>query len=196
MNAETEMEIWREQWQSEVSIPPDLHRKVERQSRNMWIALICNIVVTVVMGGGWTAWALLSNDSGAAQVAVAVWIFLAAAWIFVLRVNRGLWRPSAMDAAAFVDLSVKRCEAALKAVWFAGILFVAELAFDLSWIYVRLNMQQSWWRWLLFGSVRTDIVWIGTVVFFSLLVWYRFRKRRELDRLLQMREETSAVEIT
>jgi hypothetical protein len=57
MNADTELEIWREEWQSEASIPADLHRKVERQSRNMWIALICNIVVTVVMGGGWTAWA-------------------------------------------------------------------------------------------------------------------------------------------
>jgi hypothetical protein len=189
MNADTELEVWQKQWQSEASIPADLHRKVERQSRNMWIALICNIVVTVVMGGGWTAWALLSKDSGAAQVAVTVWVFLAAAWIFVLRVNRGLWRPPAIDAVAFVDLSVKRCEGALKAVWFAGILFVAELAFDLSWIYVRLNLQQSWWRWLLFGSVRTDVVWICTVMFFGGLGWYRAQKRRELNRLLQMREE-------
>jgi len=78
-------------------------------------------------------------------------------------------------------------------VWFAGVLFVAELTFDLSWIYVRLNLQQSWWRWLLFGSVRTDIVWIGTVVFFSGLAWYRTRKRRELDRLLQMREQILGV---
>ena len=193
MNADTELEIWREEWQSEASIPADLQRKVDRQSRQMRIALLADIVVTVVMGSGWTAWALLSKDSGLAVVAVAVWIFLVAAWIFVLRVNRGLWRPSAMDAATFVDLSVRRCEGALKAVWFAGILFVAEIAFDLSWIYVRLDMRQSWWRWLLFGSVRTDIVWIGTVVFFSGLVWYRARKRLELDRLLQMREEILGV---
>ena len=189
MNADTELEIWQEQWQSEASIPADLHRKVEQQSRQMRITLIADIVVTVAMGGGWTLWAFLSKDPGLALVAVAVWIFLAAAWIFVLRVNRGLWRPSAMDATTFVDLSVKRCEGALKAVWFAGILFVAEIAFDLTWIYVRLSMKQSWWRWLLFGSLRTDIVWIGTVVFFSGLVWYRTRKSRELDRLLRLREE-------
>ena len=193
MNADTELDVWREQWQSEASIPADLRRKVDRQSRQMKIALITDIVVTVVIGGGSTAWAVLSKDSGVALVAVAAWIFVIAAWVFVLRVNRGLWRPSAMDAATFVDLSVKRCEGALKAVLFAGILFVAEIAFDLSWIYVRLNMQQSWWRWVLFGSVRTDIVWIGTVVFFSGLVWYRARKRRELDRLLQMREEILRV---
>lgn len=189
MNADTELEVWREQWQSEASIPADLLRKVERQSRNMWIALIANIIVTVAMGGGWTAWALVWKESATAQVAVAVWIFVAAAWTFVLIANRGLWRPAAMDAAAFADLSVKRCESALKAVWFAGILFVAEIVFDLSWIYLHSNMHQSWWRWLLFGSVRTDIVWILTVVFFALLVWYRRRKSRELERLLRLREE-------
>lgn len=94
-----------------------------------------------------------------------------------------------MDATTFVNLSVKRCESALKAVWFAGVLFVAEIVFDLSWIYVRLNVQQVWWRWLMFGSVRIDIVWICTAMFFGLLVWYRRRKRRELRRLLRMREE-------
>lgn len=189
MNADTELEVWREQWQSEASIPADLLRKVERQSRNMWIALIANIIVTVAMGGGWTAWALVSKESATAQVAVAVWIFVAAAWTFVLIVNRGLWRPSAMDAWAFADLSVRRCESALKAVWFAGILFVAEIVFDLSWIYLHSEIHKSWWRWLLFGSVRTDIVWILIVVFFGLLVWYRQRKSRELERLLRLREE-------
>jgi len=189
MNADTELESWREEWQSEASIPADLHRNVERQSLQMRLLLIADTVVTIVIGGGSTAWALLSKDPGVALVAVAAWIFLAAAWIFVFTVNRRLWRPSAIDAAAFIDLSVRRCEGALKAVWFAGILFVAEIAFDLSWIYVRSNLQQSWWRWLLFGSLRTDIVWICTVVFFILLVWYRRRKSRELARLLGLREE-------
>ena len=32
---------------------------------------------------------------------------------FVLSVNRGLWRPYAMDSTAFLDLSVKRCQAPL-----------------------------------------------------------------------------------
>lgn len=189
MNADTELEIWREQWQSEASIPADLLRKVERQSREMKVAVIANIVVTAVMGGGATAWALISRDPGVALLAVAVWFFIAAAWTFVLIVNRGLWRPPAMDATAFVDLSVKRCESALKAVWFAGILFVAEIVFDLSWIYFQTDVRQSWVRWLLFGSLRTTIVWILTVVFFGMLVWYWRRKRRELVQLFKLREE-------
>jgi len=189
MNADRELEIWREQWQSDASIPADLRRKVERQSRLMKIGLIGNGVVTVVIGGGSIAWALLSKDSAVALLAAVAWLFLAAAWTFVLTVNRGLWRPYAMDAAAFVDLSVKRCQGALKAVWFAGVLFVAEIAFNLSWIYLHSNPHQTWLRWLLFGSVRIEIVWICAVVFFSLLVWYRRRKSRELAWLLGLREE-------
>jgi hypothetical protein len=189
MNTDMELEIWREQWQSDASIPADLQRKVDRQSRQMKIGLIANIVVTAAMGGGWTAWALLSKDSGIAMVAMAVWFFVAVAWTFVLRINRGLWRPSAVDAATFVNLSVKRCEAVLQAVWFAGILFVAEAVFDLSWIYLHTDIHYGWILWLLFGSLRTDIVWILTVAFFGGLVWYWRRKRRELIRLLKLRDE-------
>jgi hypothetical protein len=189
MNADTELEIWREQWQSEASIPADLLRKVERQSRQMKIALTADIIVTIVMGAGATAWALIARDPGVTLLAVAVWFFIAAAWTFVLIVNRGLWRPVAIDAVTFADLTIRRCEATLKAVWFAGILFFAEVVFDLSWIYFQTDVRQSWVRWLLFGSLRTDIVWVLTVVFFGALVWYWRRKRRELDRLLRLREE-------
>jgi len=46
MNADTELDMWREQWQSETAIPADLRRKVERQSRAMKLGVINAILVT------------------------------------------------------------------------------------------------------------------------------------------------------
>jgi hypothetical protein len=189
MSTDIELELWRQQWQEEDSIPADLRRTVERHSRRMKIGLVGDTIVTVVMGGGTTTWAVLSKDSGIAVVAIATWLFLAIAWAYVLRVNRGLWRPMAVDAASFVDLSIGRCRAALKTVWFAGILFVAETAFGLSWAYLHSDVQTGVWKWLLFGSFRVDIVWGTTVAFFGGLLWYRSKKLRELVRLLNLRDQ-------
>jgi hypothetical protein len=43
--------------------------------------------------------------------------------------------------------------------------------------------------WLLFGSLRVDIVWMATAVFVSALIWYRRKKQMELARLLDLREQ-------
>lgn len=190
MNTDVELEIWREQWQAQTAVPVNLRRSVERQSRLMKIGLLADTVVTVVMGGGATAWAFLSSEPGVGLVAVATWLFLAAAWIFVLTANRGLWAPSALDTAAFVDLSVRRSRSALTTTWFAGGLFLCEVAFGLGWAYKHsVHGHTPLGSWLLFSSLRIDIVWICTIAFFGAMVWYRRKKRAELASLLRLGEE-------
>jgi hypothetical protein len=44
MNVDTELEFWRQQWQSGTTVPLDLRRKMERQSRFMKINLIGEIL--------------------------------------------------------------------------------------------------------------------------------------------------------
>jgi hypothetical protein len=159
----------------------------------MKIGLVGDTLVTLVMGGGTTVWAMRSPDSDVVLVAVATWLFLAAAWVFVLMANRGLWGPSGMDSAAFVDLSLRRCRSALMATWFASALFVCEVAFGLWWAYQHsIQGRMPVLNWLLFGSLRVDIVWVFTVIFFGAVAWYRRKKRSELSRLLQMRTEMTA----
>ncbi len=187
MTADLDLEVLRQEWQAEDSVPSTLRRDVERQSRQMKIGLAGDIFVTVVIGGASTAWALLSGQKGAGWVALAAWLFLATAWTFVLIANRGLWAPSAMDAATFMDLSIRRCQASLTATWFAATLFVAEIAFALSWAYTHAEQDESIGKWLLFSSVRIDTVWISTLAFAIGLVWYRNKKKRELARLLDLR---------
>jgi hypothetical protein len=193
MNTDVELEIWREQWQGDTAVPVNLRRSVERQSRLMKIGLIADTVVTIVMGGGSTAWAVRSMDPDVVPVAVATWLFLAAAWAFVLMVNRGLWAPSALETAAFADLSVRRCQSVLTTIWFAAGLFVAEVAFGLGWGYKHSIQGRIPLRnWLLFSSLRVDFVWLCTIAFFGAIGWYRRKKRAELVSLLKLRGEIAA----
>ena len=189
MNVDTELEVWRQQWQSGTAVPLDLRRKVERQSRFMMLGLIADIVVTITIGGTTIAWAVRSPQPNIVLLAVATWIFIFTAWCFSLTINRGKWSPSAEDTAAFVDLSVRRCRGRLAAVWFAATLFLVQIVFVLGWVYRNSPEQrQPLSTWLFFGSTPIDMVWLCTIAFFVFLVWYRRRKREELAYLLGLQE--------
>jgi len=188
MKVDAELEVWRRQWQSGTTVPLDLRRKVERQSRFMKIGLIGNLLVTITIGGATTGWAIRSPQLDIVLLAVATWVFIATAWTFTLTVNRGKWSPSAQDTAAFVELSVRRCRGRLAAVWFAAGLFLIQIVFLLGWVYnYSPEHRTPLLTWLFFGSVPIDIVWLCTVAFFGFLVWYRRRKRSELAYLLSLR---------
>ncbi len=190
MNTDVELDVWREQWQADGAVPLNLRRNVERQSRLMRIGLICDTLVTIVMGGGTTVLALRSPESDFVLVAVATWLFLAVAWAVVLTANRGLWAPSAIDTATFVELSVRRCRSVLTTIWFAAGLFLCEVVFGLGWAYNHaIKGHATWWSWLFFSSLRIDIVWVCTLAFFVAIVWYRRKKRAELACLLELRRE-------
>jgi hypothetical protein len=190
MNIDIELEAWRQQWQSGATVPLDLRRRVERQSRFMKIALIGDILVTITIGGATTGWAFRSPQPDIVLLAVATWVFIATAWTFTLTVNRSNWSPSAQDTAAFVDLSVRRCRGRLSAIWFAAGLFVFQIVFVLGWVYRNSPAhRQPLLTWLFFGSIPIDVVWLCTLAFFAFLVWYRRRKRTELASLLSLREQ-------
>jgi|ERR1700728_430187 hypothetical protein len=187
-----ELQSWQEQWQSEPSIPANLRKSVERQSRLMRIGLLGDVAVTLVIGGGSIAWAMRAGNAEFVPVAIAAWVFLAAAWIFVLMANRGLWSPSAMESSAFIDLSIRRCRRTLATLWFAVALFFAEVAFGLGWAYTHsVKGRASLMAWLLFSSPRVDVVWLVTALFLGGVVWYRRRKQDELARLLELRHQMS-----
>jgi hypothetical protein len=191
MNIDAELEVWREAWQSGTSGLADLQKKVERQSRFMRFALLIDVVVTIGVGGGVIVYAVLSPQPDVLLLAAVTWLFLAAAWMFSLSVNRGNWSPLAMDTAAFLDVSIRRCRGRLKAVRFGATLFVTEIVFCLGWIYSHSYQQKTTLlRWLLFSSISIGAVWLMTLVFALFLFWYRKRKNAELVYLLGLREQT------
>jgi hypothetical protein len=187
MNPDTELEAWRHEWQSETAVPADLRRRVERQSRWLKITIAAEILVTVVIGGGVIALAAISPQPDMLVLAAATWSFIAVAWAFRLSVSRGLWSPAAMNTAAFVDLSIKRCRSQLKATVFGAGLFVVEIAFCLGWIHRHSAPRAPLLAWL-FGSWVNGLVWLFALVFFVFLAGYRRKKRAELEWLLGLRE--------
>jgi len=189
MNVDSELEVWRQQWQSDDSVPLGLRRKVERQSRFMKIGLMMDILVTVIIGGATIVWAVWSPRPENVLLAVATWEFIATAWAFSLVVNRGNWSPSAQDTAAFVDLSVRRCRSRLASVWFAAGLFLFQMVFVLGWVYRNSPAhRQPLSTWIFFGSIPIDIIWLCTLGFFVFLVWYWRRKQAELAYLLGLED--------
>jgi len=187
MSIDSELELWREQWQSATAVPPDLRRRVERQSRFMKIMLAADVLVTVVIGGGTAAWAVRSPAPDTLLLAVFTWLFIGAAWMFSRHANRGNWSPAAIHTAAFVDLSIRRCRGRLASLQFGACLYVCEMAFCLGWIYHHAGPDRKpLVTWLLFSSTFIDMVWLGSAAFFAFLFWYRRKKRAELAYLLRL----------
>jgi hypothetical protein len=187
MNIDTELETWRRAWQSEAAIAPDLRRRVERQSRWLKIAIAGDVLVTIVIGGGVIALAARAPQPDMLLLAAATWSFIAVAWAFRIGISRGLWSPAAMNTAAFVDLSIRRCRAQLRACRFGGGLFVCQLAFCMGWIYRHSAPRPPLLAWL-FGSAFNGVVWLFSLAFFGFLAWYRRKKRAELAWLAGLSE--------
>ena len=183
MSLDAELDTWRREWQSEKSAVPDLAAKVRRHSRFMRIMLAADVLVTVVIGGGTIVWAVRSSEPDVIVLAGATWLFLAIAWAFAWINRRGCWAPAALNASAFLDLSIRRCRGGIAASRFGAILYCSELLFCLMWIYRRKHALSPG-EFLTSPSVA--VVWIFTVAFVVLLLWYRRRKQAELAYLLEL----------
>lgn len=184
MNMDTELEVWRRQWQSAAAVPADLRRKVERQSRFMRLMVLTEIVVTIVIGGGATMLAVRSPEPDMIVLASVVWFLFAATWAFALTTRRGLWSPASQSTSAFLDLSIRRCRSRRKAAIFGAVLYCCEMTFCLAWIYQH-NAS--------IGSTTVLIVSVVTVLFAIWLIWYRRRIRAELRYLVSLQRETELL---
>ena len=190
MNMDTELEVWRREWQSDDAVPAHLRMMVARQTRWMRIALAAEILVTVVMGGGVTLLALRSPALDMLVLAAATWLFIIVAWVISVGVNRGNWKPAALDTVSFLEVSIRRCLSRLTSLAFAAGLFVCEIVFCLGWIYRRSGKpRQPLTSWLLFGSLGVDIAWVLTLIFVASGFWYWRKKRAELAHLLDLQAE-------
>jgi len=187
MSMDAELETWRRDWQAESAVPPDLRGRVERQSRWLKIAIAGDVLVTVVIGGAVTTLAVRAPQADMLALAAGTWFFIAAAWFFRITVSRGLWSPEAISTAAFVDLSIRRCRAQLKATVFGALLYVFQMAFCLGWVWRHSAGGGTLIEWLA-ASLTGRIVAVVTIAFFGSLAWYRLRKRRELAWLMSIEE--------
>jgi hypothetical protein len=186
MSLDSELDKWREQWQAEGQVPVGLRKKVEQESRRMWLAVCLDVCVTVVVGGGVIAWALQSHRPAVTALAAWAWLVLGIAWLFRWRNDDGNWTGKAPDTEAFLQLTVRRGRASLRTLAFSCILYAAQLVFCLSWVYRDLTRHttMSIRSFLTMGPVI--IVWIITGALAGWAMWYRRRKKAELDRMTEL----------
>jgi hypothetical protein len=180
-----ELERWQRQWRAQEAVPPDLEKAVEAWTRNRRRGLIAEIVITVVMGGGVLAWAYASERADVIVLAIAVWIFIAVAWIASMFLSRGTWQPVTATTAAFVEISILRCERSLQAIWIQAVLYAVILAFDLVWLYYY-RAESSVREFLMRPPVLLFLL-IVTPLVATAAVWYRRRLLRELKSLRSVR---------
>lgn len=183
MNVDLELESWRQQWQSVSVVPPDLRKRVDRQSRFLKLALIADTLVTVGIGGPVVAWAVMSPAPDIIVLAVVTWILIAGAWAFRFRITRGNWGPASVDTNAYIEFLIGRCRAQLASIRFGAVLFLVNLAFSLGWVRYHARSPLALFSW------RMDLVWTVTAVFYVYLPWWNRRKKAELAWLLSLKEE-------
>jgi hypothetical protein len=189
MNVDAELEVWRQEWQAVSPVPPQLAEKVARQSRWMKIAIGGDIFVTVTVGGTATGWAAAQPRPEVVVAAAAAWVFLAMAWAIRVVGSRGVWTPAAIDTRSFLDLAIRRAQAALRMLRLSTVLFVCEMTFSLGWVHRESAAAVPFWRWLTVGSPAVYLAWGMTAAFAVGMFWYGRRKRRELAGFLKLRRE-------
>lgn len=187
MNLDSELELWREQWQasSEAPVLTGLRKRVARESLYMRIMLLADVLVTLVIGGATLALALRNPRPATIILAAATWLFITVAWIFGLSNRKDAWRPSASTTSAFLDLSIRRCRGNLRAVTFGTILYAVEMTFCLSWvIHESGNL----------SSTLTITITLVTLFLAALLIRYRKKKQADLSYLLTLQRDQTAAE--
>jgi hypothetical protein len=192
MNTDAELARWSRRWQAQsearnnAPLAEDLKRRVARQSRLMKIGLIVPILVTLGIGGGFTALALTLATEANVLLITEIWLFIVVTWIGSLWIARGTWRPLTETTAAFVDISIRRCQSNISAATFGVWLYVAQLSFMLLWKFfstsIDLTALLTAWPVILIG-------WVGLPAFLAWRFWFVRRQRAALDRFLELQRQ-------
>ena len=168
-------------------MPADVRRRVERDILWRRLGFLWAVAVTVIFGGGTTAWALVSGDASIAVLAVATWMFIAATWAVSFTIEGGLgqWRPASTTTAAFLDFSIARRIATRRAIVAAAVLYAAFAAFMLAWRFQHPAGEAPPDAWSYLAA--RWMFWTITALLAVVAVWRWKALGRELEVLRDLR---------
>lgn len=191
MSTDTELHAWQRQWR-EQSLPAttadDLARSVRKGTslaRNWTIAAA---VLTVVM----LVPLLQRTLSGSAnpRFVIGVLLFVVLVWSSTMWLARGTWRPRDESTAAFLDVSIKRCRAAMVGAPVGIVIYAAELLYVLLSVH---RLEGVEWGTLLRSAPVVLIGWIGAPLYVASQIWYARRQRARLRRLQELQAQLAAA---
>jgi hypothetical protein len=190
MTNDVELENWRREWLTR-SVPADadaaerLRRRVLRETSWLKLGLIVPILVTLGIGG-WVILRLRTGQPLDVLLAVETWAFIVVVWAVSFWIARGTWRPFADTTAAFVDLSIRRCEANLRGATFGAWLYVFQLVFLVVAIGAASPVG-------IVGGLKSSVVivlgWLGVPTVLAGLHWFRRRQRADLEHLRDLKRQ-------
>ena len=188
MTLDPELDTWRHQWQARDAMPADVRRRVERDIRWMRLSYLSAVAVTVIFGGGTTAWALVSGDADIAVVAVATWVFIAVTWAVSLTIEGGpgQWKPASTTTAAFLEFSIARRIGARRGIVAAAVLYAAFSAFMLTWRFQNPAGEAPTDVWSYLAA--RWIFWTITALLAVVAVWRWRALGREVKVLRDLRQ--------
>jgi hypothetical protein len=178
---DTELRDWRREWR-EQALPSttvaELARSVQRGSRNAVYGTLAAAFLTLIAVAPLVRRAIAGTID--TQFLSGILAFVVLVWVAALWLARGTWRPRDESTAAFLEVSIRRCRAAMLGVPVAFVLYAAEL------IYVIISMQRI--AAIDVGSlVQTPqfiaVGWIGGPLYLAGQLWYGHRQRQRLMRL-------------
>lgn len=178
---DTELRAWQREWR-EQALPSttveDLARSVQRGNRHALYGTIAAALFTIVAVVPLIRRAVAGTID--TQFLTGILAFVVLVWLTALWLARGTWRPRDESAAAFLEVSIRRCRAAMLGVPVAFVLYAAEL------IYVLISMQRIEavdLGTLLRSPQFVAVGWIGGPVYLAGQLWYGHRQRQRLQRL-------------
>ena len=192
MSTDHEFDSWRKQWQADSSGDSDrdlastLKEHTLRQSRRNVIGMIFPVLVTVVIGGGILLRALQTTQPLDVAVAVEGWIFIALTWAGALWIARRTWRPLGETTRDFLDLSIRRCRANIRAVPLALALYVGQL---IMVVFVVLSYSDTELTAVLTTWPTGVLAFAGLPLLVAWGIWFAKRQRGKLETFLTLRDE-------
>lgn len=193
MSSDMELENWRKLWQDAAAstIEPEtleqLRRRVVRETRWAKWSLVAPILVTIGVGGGMILRALRSDEPIDVVLAVETWVFIAVTWVGSLWVARGTWRPLADTTAAFIDVSIRRRQANLRAVKLGVCLYMGQLA---AVVFVLAAMSPDGMA----PEFPIGAVAVGALGGAGLYYWIRDRQQPVLEHLAALKRQLQSTE--
>ena len=190
MQPDPELETWRQQWQADRRVPPDLQRRVAREIRSAKIGVMLSVAVTVIFGVGVPLRAWLTGRPEDVVLAIGVLAFIGLTWLTSLRITRGATKPAAETTAAFLDFSILSCQRNLAGITAGAILYTFFLAFIVGLNYREASAQAPIELWRYLTRRENLVVWAVTAVI-GAVAWRRRRQLlQELRNLLEMRRSS------
>ena len=187
---DSELKAWQREWRGQAlpaTTAEELARSVHRGNRNALYGTLGAALFTLVAVAPLIRRAV--DGTIDTHFLAGILTFVVLVWASALWLARGTWRPRDESTTAFLEVSIRRCRAALLGVPVALVLYLAEL------VYVLVSMHRiegADFGALLRSPQFVAVGWIGGPLYLAGQLWYGGRQRARLARLRELQAQLAA----